>query len=108
MRTLKVQAYDGTSVTVTENVISHIQRKHPEVLSLLTLPEKDFFDLLCCTIRKPDEAYIDSMSSKYFLKKLNNLYLNVVVDEDMVKTAYLISSKTHYKMRRKRWLRRLC
>ena len=78
---MKVQAYDGASVTVTENVVSHIKRKHPEVLSLLNLPEKDLFDLLCSTITKPDEAYNDSMGSTYFLKKHNNLYLNVVVDE---------------------------
>jgi hypothetical protein len=74
----------GISKDYWKNCKILIRQKNP-VLS--TLPEKDFFDLLCSTIRKPNEAYSDSMGSKYFLKNLNNLYLNVVVDEDMVRTA---------------------
>jgi hypothetical protein len=78
------------------------------VLSLLSLTEEGFFDLLCDILKKPDEAYADSFGSTYLLKKIDGLYLNVVVDEGAVRTAYLISSKTHSRMRRRRWLRRLC
>ena len=108
LKTLDVMAYDGASVTVTEDVVGHVSRKHSEVLSLLGLTEEGFFDLLCRVLEKPHEAYIDSFGSRYFLKKLNDLYLNVVVDEGIVRTAYLISSKAHSRMRRRRWLRRLC
>ena len=79
------------SVTLKENF--------PSVLSLLNLLEKDLFDLLCSTITKPDEAYNDSMGSTYFLKKHNNLYLNVVADEGGARKACLISLKTHTRMR---------
>lgn len=72
------------------------------------LTEEGFFDLLRGVLEAPHEAYVDSSGSKYFLKKLEGLYLNVVVDEGVVRTAYLISSKTHFRMRRRRWLRRLC
>jgi len=108
LKTIDVRAYDGTSVIVTEDVVDHVSRKHPEVLSLLGLTEEGFFGLLRGVLEKPHEAYVDSSGSTYFLKKLNDLYLNVVVDEGIVRTAYLISSKTHSRMRRRRWLRRLC
>jgi hypothetical protein len=108
LKTLDVRAYDGSSVLVTEDVVSHVSRKHSEVLSLLALTEEGFFDLLRGVLEAPHEAYIDSSGSRYFLKKLGGLYLNVVVDEGVVRTAYLISLKTHSRMRRRRWLQRLC
>jgi hypothetical protein len=106
--TLEVRAYDGALVTVSEDVVDHVNRKHSEVLFLLGLTEEGSFDLLCSVLKKPHEAYVDSYGSKYLLKRVNDLYLNVVVDEGIVRTAYLINSKTHSRMRRRRWLRRLC
>ena len=100
--------YDGTDVELSEEVVIHIRSKHSEVLSLLSLSDGLFFDLLRDVLGKPSEAYVDSLGSRYFLKKMRNLYLNVVVDEGIVRTAYLISSKTHSRMRRRKWLRRLC
>jgi hypothetical protein len=58
---------------------------------------------------KPDELYVDSSGAKYFLKRsVEGLYLNVIVDEGIARTAYLISSKAHSRMSRRKWLRRLC
>lgn len=105
---MKVRAYDGTSITVTEDVVDHVVRKHSEMLSLLGLTRKGFVKLLCNALEEPNEVYVDVYDSRYFLKKLDDLCLNVIVGEETVKTAYLISLKTYSRMRRKRWLRRLC
>ncbi len=110
LKTLRVRAFDGTSVTVTLDVVSHVSGKHSEVLSFLGLAEEAFFDLLCEVLQKPNEAYVDSSGSKYFLKQVSvrGIFLNVIVDEEVVRTAYLINSKTHSRMRRRKWLQRLC
>jgi len=108
LKTLEVRAHDGTSITITEDVIDHVIRKHSEILTLLGLTKEEFVSLLRSVLEKPHEAYVDAYGSIYFLKRLNKLYLNVVVGEKTVKTAYLIDSKTYSRMRRKRWLRRLC
>ena len=103
-----VRAYDGITVILTEGIIAHIVRKHSEILSLLSLDRQGFVELLHSALKEPNEVYADAYQSKYFLKKLDNLHLNVVVSEGIVKTAYLISGKTYSKMRKKRWLQRLC
>jgi len=95
-------------IIVTEDVVDHVVRKHSEILSLLALTRNGFVKLLCNALEEPNEVYVDVHDSRYFLKKLNDLYLNVIVSEQTVRTAYLISPKTYSKMGRKRWLRRLC
>ena len=87
---MKVRAYDGLFVAVTEDVVDHVVRKHSEVLSLLGLARKGFVELLRNVLEESNEVYADVYGSKYFLKKLNDLYLNVIVSEEIVKTAYLI------------------
>lgn len=87
---LLVRAYDGSSIAVTEDVVDHIVRKHSEMLSLLGLDREDFVKLLCSVLEEPDEVYVDVYDSKYFLKKTDDLRLNVIVAEETVKTAYLI------------------
>jgi len=104
---LSVRAYDGSSVAVTEDVVDHVVRKHSEMLSLLGLTREDFVKLLRGVLEGPDDVYVDACDFKYFLKKMDDLHLNVIVGEGTVKTAYLISQKTHFRMRKKRWLRRL-
>jgi hypothetical protein len=104
---LSVRAYDGSSIAVTEDVVDHVVRKHSETLSLLGLTREDFVKLLRRVLEEPDEVYVDAYDFKYFLKKMDDLHLNVIVGEETVKTAYLISQKTHFRMRKKRWLRRL-
>ena len=105
---VEIKAFDGTNVTVIEEIVIHVRRKHSEVFSLVGLNDEEFFGLICDLFRKPLEVYIDSSGSKYFLKKFNDLYFNVIVDEGVARTAYLINSKSHSRMRRRKWLQRLC
>ena len=104
---LSVRAYDGSSIAVAEEVVDHIVRKHSDMLSLLGLVREDFVKLLSSVLEEPDEVYVDVYDFRYFLKKTDDLRLSVIVGEETVKTAYLISQKTYFRMRKKRWLRRL-
>jgi hypothetical protein len=90
---LKVKAPDGASLTVTKDVVDHVIRKHSEILSLLGLTRNGFVKLLRSALEEPSEAYVDVYGSRYFLRRLNDLYLNAVVSEDALRTAYLISSE---------------
>lgn len=105
---IRVRTHDGTYLIITEDVVDHVIRKHSEVLSLLGLTREGFVKLLRSSLEEPNEAYMDIHDSRYFLKRLNDLYLNVVVSSDTVRTAYLISLKTYSRMRKRRWLRHLC
>jgi hypothetical protein len=58
-------------------------------------------------IENPDEVYIDTFNTKYFLKKINEFYVNTIVVGESVKTAYLISKKSYQKFRERKWVRRL-
>jgi hypothetical protein len=53
--------------------------------------------LILGVVEAPDEIYMDLFNVKYFLKKINELYINVIISDDRVKTAYLISPKTYYR-----------
>ena len=105
---MNVKCFDGTSASVTVDVVGHVSRRHSEVLSSLGLSEEGLFGLLCNVVEKPNEAYVDSFGSRYLLKHFGDFYLCVIVDEGVVRTAYLINSRTYSRMRRRRWLRRLC
>jgi hypothetical protein len=48
------------------------------------------------------DAYNPSI--KYFLRKVDGLWLIIVAFENEVKTAYLISSKTYERFVARRWL----
>lgn len=89
----EVRAHDGTSIAVTEDVVDHVIRKHSEIFSLLGLTRKGFVKLLRSALEKPNEAYVDVYDSRYFLKKLNDLYLNVVVSDETVKNGVLNKSE---------------
>ena len=54
----------------------------------------------------PDEIYSDKYrcNVRYFIKKTNDLWVNVIVIDHIVKTAYLISCRTHERFREKKWL----
>lgn len=90
MKDMCVKDFSGEHITVPLDLVSHVSRKHSEVLSFLCTGEEGFFELLCDILEKPDEAYVDSSGAKYFLKRLipAPLYLNVIVDEGIVRTAY--------------------
>jgi len=43
----------------------------------------------------------------YYVKKINELYVNIIIYGNVVKTAYLLSHKTYNKMKRKKWIQKL-
>ena len=53
-------------------------------------------DLLKRLLASPDGVHLDAhnLSISYSLKKVNGLWLTIIVLENEVRTAYLISSKT--------------
>jgi len=40
---------------------------------------------------------------KYYLRRINDLWINVVVVSGAVKTAYLIGLKSYKRLKEKRW-----
>jgi hypothetical protein len=50
---------------------------------------------------------MDLFNVRYFLKKINELYVNIIIADDRVKTAYLISPKTYHRLRERKWVQRL-
>ncbi len=103
----KVKTINGTTVLIPESFIEHVVRKHSEILSMLNLSREEFLDLVQEILRLPSEVYLDALNVKYFLRKINDLYLNVIVKEKIVRTSYLISQKTYERLGRKKWLQRL-
>jgi len=103
----QVKAYDGALVIVPDEVIDHIVRKHPEMLSLAGFMKERLISSIAQTLEKPNEVYVNARRSKYFLKKLDDLYLNVIVVGDRVKTTYLMGGRTYTRMRKMKWLHRL-
>jgi hypothetical protein len=103
----QVKTYDGSLVTVTDEVIDHIQRKHPEMLSSEGFTREQLFSSILEALEKPSEVYADARRSRYFLRRLNHLSLNIVVVRDRVMTAYLMGERTYARMGKLRWLRRL-
>ncbi|RLE95802.1 MAG: hypothetical protein DRJ57_06245 [Thermoprotei archaeon] len=61
--------------------------------------------LIMDTVANPSEAYADRHGVKYFLKKIDERWINVVVAKDAVKTAHVL--RTYRKLRGRRWLQRL-
>lgn len=47
---------------------------------------------------------IHNFNVRYYLKKLNDLWLNVIVQGNEVKTAYVISTKSYNKFKARRWI----
>lgn len=103
----KVKAHDGSEITVSQEVIDHIVRKHPQMLSVVGFERERLVASLVLTLENPVEIHANAGLSKYYLRKLNDLYLNIIVIGDTVKTAYLIGDATYKRMSRARWLRRL-
>ncbi len=103
----KVRAYDESQVTITREVLDHIQRKHPQMFSMVGLSREQLVSSLVQALGNPDEVYVDTSGSRYCVKRIDALYLNVIVVGETVKTAYLMGNRTYRRMRKTRWLRRL-
>lgn len=103
----QVKTYDGALITLTDEVIDHVGRKHPEMLSLVGFTKEQLISSIVKTLESPNEVYADVRQSRYFLKKLDDLYLNVIVVGNRVRTTYLMGRGTFTRMGKTRWLHRL-
>jgi len=95
-------------VRISEKVIKHIFKRHMDWIKMLGLSsEAEVKDFLVRILSRPDEVYRDKVRSdvKYFLRKLNNKFLCIVVVGNEVVTAYLINSEKYVKYRIRRWIR---
>jgi hypothetical protein len=70
------------------------------MLSLAGFMKEQLISSIAETLEKPSEVYMDVRCSKYFLKKLDDLYLNVIIVGDRVKTTYLMGTRTYASQRR--------
>ncbi len=92
---------------ISEDVLRHIMRRHGydirKTLRILTLEELK--RIIIDTINNPSEVYQDvhNPDVRYYLKRLGDLWLNVVVRGNEVKTAYLIGAKSYKRFKTRRW-----
>lgn len=93
--------------TISGNVLKHVLRRHRDFARVLGVGSvEELRRVIVDVVEVPDEVYVDLFDIKYFLKKINELYVNVIVVNDRVKTAYLIGSKTYHRLRERKWVRR--
>jgi hypothetical protein len=93
------------SIRVPDRVLKHIMSKHRDFTAILNVKGIDELkQLIKDVLESPDEVYSDEYGVKYFLKRINDHWINVVVAEDTVKTAYIIGSRTYRRLRRRKWL----
>lgn len=103
----EVKAYDGSRLVISAEVIDHIVRKHPQMISAVGLRQEQLVSYLTRALQAPKEVFLDTLGSRHFVTAVDELYLNVIVIGDSVKTAYLIGKRSYARMRKARWLRRL-
>jgi hypothetical protein len=93
---------------IPEEALKHVIRKHGVDFSrVLGINRLDLLKkLIEETLANPDEVHLDAHnpSIKYFLKKVDGLWLTIIVLENGVRTAYLISSKTYKRFVARGWL----
>ncbi len=91
---------------ISRDTLKHIFEEHRDLVELLNLYTlEDLRRLLLNTLRSPDETHVDRFRNdvRYFLKKIDDLWINVVVVRNSVKTAYLLGSRSYRKFAEKRW-----
>jgi DNA gyrase inhibitor GyrI len=81
-------------VRISEKVIKHIFKRHMDWIKMLGL-SSEVKNFLVQVLSRPDEVYRDKVRSdvKYFLRRLNNKFLRIVIVGDEVVTA-------HFKIRK--------
>ena len=57
-------------------------------------------------VNNPSEVHQDihNPSVRYYLRRLNDLWLNMAIQGNEVKTAYIISTKSYNKFKTRRWM----
>src|SRR4030042_143293 len=101
---MRVVAFDGMEVLLTEERWRHIVFRHPEL--------KDKISLVLSAVSNPDEAYVDATGAVHVLKRLAGEVSDFLVviysragEECYIRTTYYTSSRR--KARRYRLFRKL-
>jgi hypothetical protein len=93
------------NVRVSEKVVKHIVKRHRDWVEMLGLSSEEVGDFIVRVLSQPDEVYEDRARGdvKYFLRRLDDKFICVVVVSDEVVTAYLINLEKYVKYRVRRW-----
>jgi len=91
---------------ISKDALRHVWRKHPDLARILGLGDvEDLLRQIMQVLENPDEIHVDRFRSnvKYYLKKIDDLWINIILVDNIIKTAYLISFKSYRKFRERRW-----
>jgi len=103
----RVSGRDCCRAEVPASALRHILEKHYDLAEHLGAPGPGgLAAALRRTLCSADEAHGDRYRRGvvYCLKRSGDYWVNIVVVDGVVKTAYLINAKTYRKFREKRWL----
>jgi len=93
--------------SISQRILRHIFIKHKDLAKALDVKNtEELYDKLKNLIEHADETYTDIFNATYYVKKINELYVNIIIYGNVVKTAYLLSHKTYNKMKRKKWIQK--
>ena len=93
-------------INISKDTLRHIYEKHEDLIKILSIKDmEELKEAILDVLQDPDEIHEDKYKNyvKYYLKKINALWINVVLVYNTVKTAYLISPKSYRKFKEKRW-----
>ena len=91
---------------VSESTLRHIYEEHEDLIETLKLKSlTELREVIMSVLRDPHEVYADTRRDdvRYYLRKINDLWINVIVVSGTVRTAYLIGLKSYKRLKEKRW-----
>ena len=93
--------------SISQGILRHIFIKHKDLAKALGAKNtEELYDKLKNLIEHADDIYTDVFTARYYVKKINELHVNIIIYGNVVKTAYLLSHKTYNKMKRKKWVQK--
>jgi hypothetical protein len=93
-------------VRISEWVVRRIMKRHRDWVGMLKLDsEIDVRNFIMRVLSKPDEVHMDRIRNdvRYFLKRLDDKFLCIVVVGDDVVTAYLLNREKYGRYKVRRW-----
>jgi hypothetical protein len=93
-------------VRISEWVVRHIMKRHRDWVGMLKLDsEIGVRNFIMRVLSKPDEVHMDRVRNdvRYFLKRLDDKFLCIVVVGDDVVTAYLLNREKYGRYKVRRW-----
>jgi hypothetical protein len=93
-------------VRISEWVVRHRMKRHRDWVGMLKLDsEIDVRNFIMRVLSKPDEVHMDRIRNdvRYFLKRLDDKFLCIVVVGDDVVTAYLLNREKDGRYKVRRW-----